>query len=144
MTRLLWLHEDVLRLPVNLPEAQDMRAVFIWDEAFLAQQLYSLKRRVFLYECLLDLPIDIIAGARRPTLEAMMQQANQVVTWKAQNPETRALMASLAKDYSLMVIDPEPFIHPIDTDSKTPPRRFFRYWKNVSPRALAQDGRVGT
>jgi hypothetical protein len=142
MTRLLWLHEDALRLPADFAQAEAMRAIFIWDEAFLSQQLYGLKRRVFLYECLLDLPIDIIAGARRPTLERMMQHADQLVTWRAQNPETRELMASLAKEYDVIILEPEPFITPLDTDKTTPPRRFFKYWKSIAPRALAKDGRL--
>jgi hypothetical protein len=142
MTNLFWVHEDHLHLPADIASAEEWRVVFIWDDDFLTQQFYGLKRRVFLYECLLDLPIDIIAGPRRTTLEKMMHDADQLLTWNAQNPETRHLIASLGSGFTVTVLEPEPFIMPQATETKSVPRRFFKYWKSAAPRALAHDGQA--
>ena len=61
---LIWLHEDALCAshPVFSAAPSVCEAVFVWDDAYLQHAHYSLKRLVFLYETLCELPVTIIRG----------------------------------------------------------------------------------
>lgn len=144
MTVLLWLHEDVIRLPDDFAKNEDTRAVFIWDEDFLTRSFYGLKRRVFLYECLVELPIEIIAGSRQTILSEVLTQADSLLTWQAQDPETSKLIDALCGKYAVQVMQPEPFLAPISDRPEPAARRFFKYWKQSSARALTRDGKQPT
>jgi len=63
MPPILWIHSDCLR-PTNpaLLAHPDAPAIFVWDDALLTQYHISLKRIVFMYEALLELPVTIYRG----------------------------------------------------------------------------------
>jgi hypothetical protein len=63
MTAIVWIHADCLRREcaafLQYPTAP---AIFVWDDVVLRGYGLSLKRMVFLYECLLDLNVAIYRG----------------------------------------------------------------------------------
>ena len=61
--KLLLVHDKALRSCLDVYEASEsFKAVHIWDDEYYRSQKYSLKRLVFIYETLLDLPLEIIHG----------------------------------------------------------------------------------
>ena len=73
MSTLVWIHEDSLsprdRALLAHPGSP---AVFVWDDAVVEAEGYSLKRLVFQHECLLEMPVAIHRG---PTLETLLHLA---------------------------------------------------------------------
>ncbi|HRF95569.1 MAG TPA: hypothetical protein PLZ51_10255, partial [Aggregatilineales bacterium] len=63
MNTIVWVHGDNLS-PYNpaLLEGKNAPALFVWDEKLLTEWHISLKRIVFIYECLLELPVIIRKG----------------------------------------------------------------------------------
>jgi deoxyribodipyrimidine photo-lyase len=60
---LVWVHGDALQPDApTLLAYPDAPALYIWDEALLELYQLTLKRLQFLYECLLELPVDIARG----------------------------------------------------------------------------------
>ena len=61
--KLLLVHDKALRSGLDVYEASEsFKAVHIWDDEYYRTQRYSLKRLVFIYETLLELPLEIIHG----------------------------------------------------------------------------------
>ena len=61
--KLLWVHDKALRFGSDFCEANEsFKAIHIWDDEYYRTQRYSLKRLVFIYETLLELPLEIIHG----------------------------------------------------------------------------------
>jgi len=102
---------------------------------------------VFVYECLLELPVTIRAGDPVAELLAFVARcgADGVVTTRAVDPRLQAITARLAERLPLTVLDPEPLV-PSDpepagvglgsgTQAGEPDlRRFSRYWRWAEPR----------
>jgi hypothetical protein len=128
MTPVVWLHEDSLR-----PLLPDLPAVFV----FPSNLDYSLKRIVFLYECLLELDCVIRRGdvAEQVLAFAREHHASSVITVRSPSPQWLAHCRRLQRDIRLEIIEPEPFVElPEGTDL----RRFARYWKRAEPRLLGE------
>ena len=60
---IIWVHGDCLS-PKNpaLQTYPDAPAIWVWDDALLEEWQINLKRIVFIYECLLELPVTIRRG----------------------------------------------------------------------------------
>ena len=145
MSRFIWLHEDCLRAthPV-FAHAPQARAVFIWDDAYMDAMHYGLKRRVFIYETLCDLPVEIYAGDTIDTWRALqnMAGASDIITGKTPNPALKAMMPTLREGLQLTTIADAPFVH-LDAakDDAGQLRRFFKYWNKAKKNAFLYDGR---
>ena len=97
MSKLIWLHEDCLRATHNLfAHAPDAQAVFIWDDAYMSAMHYGLNRRVFIYESLCQLPVEIYAGDTVATLAQLAADGQDIITGKTPNPALKAIMRSYA------------------------------------------------
>lgn len=142
MTRLIWLHEDCLRADHPVFAASDAggRAIFIWDDAHLTAMGYGLKRRVFIYETLLELPVEIYRGATAPTLTDLAQRfdADEILTGKTPNLALKQIMDEVRNDKKLTAIADTPFVQ---MDSMPELRRFFKYWNKARKNAFLVDGR---
>lgn len=132
----LWIHAEALG-PANpaLLAHPDRPALFVFDDDLLggAAGPISLKRIVFLYECLLELPVTIRcgAGAEEVLAFAARHRADGVVTSAWVDPQLGAIAATVAATLPLNVLEPEPFVdlpEPVDL------RRFSRYWRSAGPR----------
>lgn len=132
----IWLHTEALRAdhPVFTSAPKDARAVYVWDDAALKKAGYSLKRLVFIYETLAELPVEILSG------------------------DTASVLAELAPDKLYVPFSPLPYVADvidalggIEVETiKEPPfatvpedipyKRFFKYWNKAEKTALQPDG----
>jgi hypothetical protein len=126
-TSIQWLHPDALHL--LLP---GMPGIFVFDEDEIEAEAWSLKRIQFLYESLLELPVEIARG--NVCLEvarfAALHQADTVIVEDSVNPRFALQLRELRKSLNVDLRQPEPFVSYRGTlDLK----RFARYWKRVEP-----------
>jgi deoxyribodipyrimidine photo-lyase len=160
----LWIHAEALG-PANaaLKAHPHRPAVFVFDPVAADQEPWGWKRLVFLYECLVELPVTIRAGDPVAELLAFVARcgADGVVTTRAVDPRLQAISARLAERVPVAVLEPEPLVpadleppgagEPAASGVGTLPdlRRFSRYWRWAEPRiwGLARpkgpDGGVG-
>lgn len=129
----IWVHGDALspRHPVFL-QASGAPALFVWDDALLQEWRISLKRVLFIYECLLEIPVTIRRGD--VTVEvlnfAQEHSASRILTPSSPSPRHRwvcqRIAARMPDTMSLQLISGEAFVpddYPYDL------KRFSRYWQ---------------
>ena len=141
MSDLIWLHEDALRARHPLFDAApDARACFIWDDAYFDAMHYGLKRRVFLYETLIELPVTIYQGETVATLRALAQQngASRILTGKTPNPHLRGFCDELRGTVPVTTLADKAFVQ---MDAPPELKRFFKYWNKAKKNAFLPDGR---
>lgn len=139
MTLLIWLHEDALTLPRHHTPFDHARQIFIWDEKHLTRNFYSLKRRVFLYECLIDVQVEIFQGDRLETLTALSAEHAHLLTVDTPDPAFGALCLKLRDIFELTCLSPTAFVQ---AQLPPVPPRFFKYWKKARPAALSSGGQL--
>lgn len=132
---IVWVHGDCLS-PQNpaLQQYASAPALFVWDEALLAQWQISLKRIVFMYECLLELPVTIRRGNVVEELRAFAGEhhSTRIVTTESVSPRFRELRQQLTHTHEVEVLPVEPFVR---YSGEFDLRRFARYWKVAAPLA---------
>jgi len=134
---LIWLHDQALRNnhPVFSAAPDDSSAIFIWDEDYFKSMGYSLKRLVFIYESLCELPIDIIHGDTHETLRNL--NPKNLFVPHSIDPFVTKIISELSQNRPVHVIRDEPFVRlPDDFTFK----RFFNYWNKAEKRALMPNG----
>jgi hypothetical protein len=140
-TPLIWLHGDCLDPHGPALEAYpDAHAVFVFDDALLAEYQLSFKRIVFLYECLLEIPRAEIRKGDVPTQLALASAAHgctRIATTESVAPRFRAIASALRTTHNLPVeiIPLVPFIE-LARGERLDLKRFSRYWSAVSRRAM--------
>ena len=128
---IIWVHGDCLS-PKNpaLQEYPDAPAIWVWDDALLEEWKISLKRIVFIYECLLELPVTIRRGDVATEVVAFAQEhdADGVATAESPSPRFEAICNAIEDTSSLEVEvwSPDPFV---DYDGYIDLKRFSRYWR---------------
>jgi hypothetical protein len=140
MKTIIWVHGDCLS-PTNplLKAHPGAAAIFVWDEALLTEWRISLKRVVFMYECLLELPVTIRHGevAQEVAMFAREHGATRIVTIDSPSPRFRQLakhISSLMPTGSrLEVVKLPPFV---EVKGELDLKRFSRYWNSVKHAAL--------
>lgn len=136
-TPIIWVHGDCLS-PHNpaLLAHPGAAAVFVWDEALLAEWQISLKRILFLYECLLELPVTIRRGDPIEELVrfAHRHQAQTIATTPSPSPRFAHICDQLrAQDFHIELHPVEPFLA---YDGRLDLGRFSRYWQVARRRVL--------
>jgi hypothetical protein len=104
-------------------------AIWVWDDELLQQWRISLKRILFIYECLLELPVVIRRGSVTEEIVkfAQEQKANTIVTTESPSPRFQAICEQLRQlGFSVETHPVEPFL---DYDGQLDLRRFSRYWR---------------
>lgn len=126
---LVWVHGDSLS-PTNpalltYPQAP---AVWVWDEELLNQWQISRKRIVFIYECLLELPVEIRRGnvVQELTQAMQAQRAKHLVTTPSPSPRFKQICQELSRQFTLEILAIPPLIPP---QKYLDLKRFSRYWK---------------
>jgi hypothetical protein len=134
---LICLHEDALRIthPIFNVAPIGTKAVYVWDDEYLRRANYSLKRLIFMYETLCDLPVDVIRGDTRSIVVAMTPAMLYVPA--TNNPSILSIFASIAPAIPLNVVDDEIFAVMEKTSEA---RRFFQYWSKVEKSAFLLNG----
>ena len=130
---IVWVHGDCLS-PQNpaLQEYPNAPAIWVWDDALLEEWQISLKRIVFIYECLLELPVTIRRGNVAAEVVAFAKEhgADGVATAQSPSPRFEAICNDIEEALSLEVEvwSPEPFV---DYDGYIDLKRFSRYWRKA-------------
>lgn len=138
---IVWIHIDALS-PTNpaLSANPGVPAVFVFDDAYLADRKFSLKRIVFMYECLLEMPVTIRRGDSAAQVLAFSQEhgASRIVTTESVDPYLKAVYESIRKGQlqggRLEFAPVEPFA--AIENSRLDLKRFTRYWGAVKQLAL--------
>lgn len=126
---ILWVHADCLTPEhPGLIEYPGAPAVFVWDDVLLEAWDISLKRVVFIYECLLELPVVIRRGNVTDQVAAFAREqgAGHIVTTDSPSPRFRQIVTALRRGgLRVEVLEVEPFL---DYDGHIDLARFSRYW----------------
>ncbi len=135
---LLWVHTDSLNPDSPMLQAHpESPAVFIWDTEWLTQSDISLKRMVFIAECLQEMPgpIQVRAGDPSTELLAAAKASGTDYILAQRTPDLRLLAAALTVQGFLPTVwyDPPSFVE--DTRAFDL-KRFSRYWKRAEASAL--------
>ena len=134
---LIWLHEEALRIthPVFKTIPNCSKAIYIWDDAYFRQANYSLKRLIFMYETLCELPIEIIRGS---TLEVLRELKPSILyVPKTNNPLIEKIIDDLKSAIPVQVVEDEAFVI---IKNQADFRRFFQYWNKAEKTAFLHDG----
>ena len=128
---IVWVHGDCLS-PKNpaLQTYPDAPAIWVWDEKLLEEWQISLKRIVFIYECLLELPVTIRRGDVAVEVVAFAKEhgADGVATADSPSPRFETICDDIeaASLLEVEVLSPEPFVK---YDGYIDLKRFSRYWR---------------
>ena len=141
-TTIAWIHGDNLSpvQPALTGAYAGVPAIWVWDEALLAQWQISTKRLVFIYECLLELPVTIRRGdvATEVVAFAHEHNAGHIVTSDSPGPRfrqaCRAISHGMPGGSRLEVLKPQPFVD-LGNDALDL-KRFSRYWRTVKDLVL--------
>jgi hypothetical protein len=130
---IVWVHGDCLSPKgAALSAYPDAPAIWVWDEALLTQWQISLKRIVFIYECLLELPVTIRRGDVVAEVVAFARErgADGVVTVESPSPRFKAICSDLEKALSVKVDVRSPDLF-VNYDGYIDLKRFSRYWRTA-------------
>jgi deoxyribodipyrimidine photo-lyase len=135
---LVWLTLDSLAVtsPAALRHPTAPR-LFVLDPAWLAAEQPTLKRLVFVFDCLAEIEgVEVVHAAPQEAvpLVARHQGCDHVAVASTPCPATRAAASAIAAELPVHVIDEPPFC---DRSRVTDLGRFSRYWSKVSRSALA-------
>jgi hypothetical protein len=126
---IIWINGDCLS-PQNptLQEYPNTPAIWVWDDALIAEWQISLKRLTFIYECLLELPVEIRRGnvAEEVLAFAKEHNTNLVITTDSPSPRFDDICDQIEQSVKLEVFAVEPFF---EYDGYIDLKRFSRYWK---------------
>ena len=139
---LLWHHTDSLNPASSLLAAHTgAPAVFVWDTGWLVPNQISLKRVMFIAECLSEMPGSIQVRVGEPAEEllaaARSAQAGYVLAQRTPDPRLLAAAAQVEKDLPVIWFDPPPFV---ESSRGIDLKRFSRYWKRAQNSAMQRTG----
>ena len=135
---LIWVHTDNLNQDAAVfKQWPQSPAVFVWDTHWLTTQKISLKRIVFIAECLQQMPGHMEIRFGDPATEVLAAArehgANSIVTQRT--PDTRLIQAASQLERTMPVIwtIQPPFVE--DT-REFDLKRFSRYWQDAKNSAM--------
>ena len=135
---LLWVHTDSLNPDSAMLTAHpDSPAVFVWDTDWLTNSGITLKRIVFLAECLQEMPGTIEFRWGEPATELMAAAnacgAKYVVAQRTPDPRLRAAAAAVQQQFPVVWYDPPAFV---EETRGFDLKRFSRYWQRAKTSAM--------
>ncbi len=134
---IIWLHDKALN-GFLLQELNDrVQPIFVWDEQYFKHRCYSLKRLVFIYETLCQMPVDVIKG---DTIEIMRSfLPAKITTLYTADTKIKEIIKRLRKNFDVEVVKSQPFVKiPDEYEFK----RFYKYWDKAKKTAFLKDGVV--
>jgi hypothetical protein len=103
---IIWVHDKALKNDTLQGLDDQTKVIFIWDDHCFQNRTYSLKRLVFIYETLCQMPVEIIRG---DTFEVMCSLApKKVRTFFTADTKIKELTRQLSEDYDIEVINLQP------------------------------------
>jgi len=135
---LIWVHTDSLNPDSPMLAAHPgSRAVFVWDLEWLTKSKITLKRIVFLAECLQEMPgtIELRVGNPATELLALAKECGADYVLAQRTPDPRLLAAAVAVQRHLPVVwyDPPAFV---ESTRAFDLKRFSRYWQRAQTSAM--------
>ena len=135
---LLWHHTDSLNpASPTLALHADAPATFIWDTGWLIPNHISMKRVMFLAECLQEMPgpIDVRVGdpAEHLLAAARSAQADYILAQRTPDPRLNAAAAQVERHVPVVWFNPPPFV---EASRGFDLKRFSRYWKRAQSGAM--------
>lgn len=135
---IVWVHGDCLdpKGPA-LAAHPGAPAIWIWDDALLDEWGVTMKRLVFLYECLLELPVTIRRGDVAAELLAFAREhgATRIATADSPSPRFAAIRDEVAASVPVEVLPVTPFLA---YHGQLDLARFGRYWRVAQRHAFGQ------
>jgi deoxyribodipyrimidine photo-lyase len=135
---LLWVHTDSLN-----PDSAMVRdhigrpSVFIWDTEWLAKSHISLKRIVFLVECLQEMAtgLELRQGdvATELVSAARAHGADYIVAQRTPDSRLRLAASKVERHLPVVWYDPPPFV---ESRRELDLKRFSRYWQRAQASAM--------
>ena len=135
---LLWIHTDALN-PASpmLLEHPERPAVFVWDLGWITGGEITLKRLVFLAECLREMPVEVELRIGDPGEEllaaARASGADYVLAQRTPDPRLLAAAQAVEKVMPVVWYDPPAFV---DETRAFELKRFSRYWQRAQTSAM--------
>jgi hypothetical protein len=125
--RVRWVQQDWLRAEGHEP------SIYVFDNKTVAG--YSQKRIGFLYECLLELPVEITKGSYEMQIArfCVRHAATELVTTATPDPRAQSALERIRNWMPVDVEEPEPFV---EWKGRLDLRRFSRYWSRVESQVL--------
>jgi hypothetical protein len=136
VSAVVWVHGDSLSASsaafVANPGAP---AIFVFDERLIADYNLSLKRIVFLYECLLEMPVVIRRGDIATEVLGFAREhgVQEIATTRSPSPYFRQVLWRLQQDITVAVHDEPSFAQ----DQSYDLARFSRYWSKAQASVLS-------
>jgi hypothetical protein len=127
----IWVHMDALSKehPV-FAVAPNARTVYVWDADDLARRGWTLKRCVFVMECVEAMDVEVLQGKMHEVLRDL--DAKRLFHAKTADPALLACLDGLESE--IIAVSPKPFTNvPRDTDMG----RFFRFWNKARRSAMS-------
>lgn len=136
---LIWLHEEALRMthPVFNVAPTGTRAVFVWDDDYFKTLNYSLKRLIFIYETLCELPVDILRGDTVSVIKEL--KPSRLYVPSTGKPHITLVIDQLKNIAEVERIPDEVFVQIRET---TDFKRFFKYWSLAEETAFLKNGGI--
>jgi nucleotide-binding universal stress UspA family protein len=125
----VWVHGDCLSPYGSALKAYpNAPAIWVWDEVLIEEWQLSLKRILFIYECLLELPVVIRRGdvAAEVVNFATEKNADLVVTVESPSLRFTDIYKEINRSVPVEVLAVEPFF---EYNGYIDLKRFSRYWK---------------
>jgi hypothetical protein len=142
LNTIVWVHGDALRIDsAAFRHTPGAPAIFVWDDVVIRGYGLSLKRLVFMYECLLDLPLDIYRGDVATEVRGFAQRhaADTIVTMESVAPRFHHIVTELRQTHTVLVLADAPLVEaPAGVDLG----RFSRYWQKIRPLLLKEAKQV--
>ncbi len=137
-TPLVWIHTDNLDPETTIcRQWPQSPAVFVWDTHWLTTQKITLKRIVFIAECLQSMPGHLEIRFGDPATEVLAaareQGAGSVVMQRTPDPRLIEAATHLEHVMPVVMIDPPPFV---EGTREFDLKRFSRYWKRAQSSAM--------
>jgi hypothetical protein len=122
-----WVHEKALFIP-----EQKIQCVHVWDEDYYQSRGYSLKRLVFIYETLCQMPVEIIKGNTQQVLGGFNQP---IYVPRTTDVKICEWVGVLNQHMTTHWVSMPQFV---DVDESIDFPRFFRYWKQAQKTAFVR------
>jgi deoxyribodipyrimidine photo-lyase len=133
---LVWVHTDGLNpeSPMVREHAHDA-AVFVWDSEWLSGSEISLKRIVFLAECLREMPgtVEVRAGDVATELRTAAEASGAGYILAQRTPDPRLLAAAARQEVPVVWYEPPAFV---ESARGFDLKRFSRYWQSAQGAAM--------
>jgi hypothetical protein len=130
---LVWIHTDALNADLIELAGAGTPALFVFDPEQMGG--WSLNRIQFVYECLLELPVEIRRGHALAEIPryAAESGANQLLAMTSPDPWIRRTLERLRASMPVQVRNPEPFV---DLPPQIDLKRFSRYWQKAEKKLV--------